>query len=401
VGVKVSVEGQRESGFVADVAPYPHWQVFQERSLRAWALIRRWPAFTLVVALPTVLAAIYYGLIAAPIYTSTAEFIVKDANQNVSLSGLTSFLQSTGLATSTNDAYSVAAYLTSRDVVAALERKPGIRTIYNRPEADFIAKFPTLLFRPSFENLYWHFTWWTEVEFDTTTNVTTIYVWAFRAKDAQFIANELLDEAESQVNRMNDRARFDAIKGALREVKTLEQRNTIIQKKITAFRNKYLYLDPNASGSQAVALLSGLEADIASTRASVAQLQKSAPSSPQIPGLDSRIESLQQQIAVVEHNNAGAVGTLAPKMEEYGALLLDQSFVQLMLQTAVTTLEGAEATVQQQEMYVERVAEANLPDIAFYPFPYGLLDFLLVAMTTFFVYVIGKVLVRAVLEHLD
>jgi capsular polysaccharide transport system permease protein len=395
----VSVETERRPGYVADTVAYPHWQILQQRAAKWRAVLLRWPGFMLVVVLPTVLATIYYGLIAADIYTSTAQFIVKDSNQSVNLSGIGAFLQSTGLATSSNDAYTVDDYLQSRDALYVLEKKIGIRAMYDRPEADFIAKFPTLLFHSSFENLYWHYTWWIEVDFDTTSNVTTFYVYAFRAQDAYKMAKEVLNLAEGQVNKMNDRARYDALKGALREVKTLQARNVAAQIQITSFRDKYLNLDPNESSTQAVALLSGLEADIASTRASVTQLQKSAPSSPQIPGMLARIDALQRQIAAEERKDAGGGKTLAPKMQEYGALILNQQFIQTMLQAAVNSLEGAEATVQQQEIYIERVEEPNVPDLAY--LPYRLIYILLVLVTALLVYWIGRMLVGAVLSHLE
>ena len=83
----------------------------------------------------------------------------------------------------------------------------GAWSIYNRPEADFIARFPSFynFFRSSFEHLYWHYLSWIEVDFDSTTNITTIYAYAFRPADAHTVARQLLVLGEHAVNRMNDR----------------------------------------------------------------------------------------------------------------------------------------------------------------------------------------------------
>jgi capsular polysaccharide transport system permease protein len=344
------------------------------------------------------LATIYYGLIAADIYVSSPQFVVKDTNQNAGLSGIGAFLQSTGLATSANDAYAVDAYLASRDALKELEKDPGIRVMYDRPEADFVARFPNLIFGPSFENLYWHYSDWVDVEFDTTSNVTSVTVYGFRRDDVQAIANRLLALGETMVNRMNDRARYDTLRGARREVAQLQARAAAVQAQITQFRNDNLIIDPNQSSTESTSLLAALESNLASARAALSQLQQSAADSPQIPGLKSRINALESQIVQEERRSAGAGNTLAPKMAQYGDLLLQQQFIQQMLQSAVTSLEASEATVQQQQLYLERVAQPNLPDRPQYP--YRLLDILITAITSLLVYGIGRMFTTAVLEHI-
>jgi hypothetical protein len=70
---------------------------------------------------------------------STAQLMIKSATPSPALPGVGQFLQSAGLTVSPNDAYAVDAYMTSRDAVKDLEKNNDIRSIYNRPEGDFIA----------------------------------------------------------------------------------------------------------------------------------------------------------------------------------------------------------------------------------------------------------------------
>ena len=373
------------------------WKLVWDRTLAA---MQSMPGFMVVVFAPTFLALVYYGLIAADIYVSSPQFIVKDTNQSQSLSGLGAFLQSTGLANSINDAYAVDAYLTSRDALRGLEMNPGIRSMYDRPESDFVSRFPNLIFNASFENLYrWHYSYWVDVEFDTTTNITTINVYGYRPDDVQAIAKRLLLLGETMVNRMNDRARADAVRGAQREVDQLQQRASIIEQQLTDFRNKNLIIDPNQSSTEATSLLASLEGYLASAQASLSRLQQSAPGSPQIPGLKAQIRALEKQITDEEHKSAGGDATLAPKMAQYGALLLQQAFVQQMLQAAVNSLESTEASMQQQQLYLEQVSEPNRPDRAQYP--YRILNILVTFITACLFYLVGRIFIAVVREHLS
>jgi capsular polysaccharide transport system permease protein len=357
--------------------------------------------FVLFVLAPTIAAIAYYGFFVAPIYMSTAAYVVKDASQSPSASGLGQFLQSAGLATSANDAYAISAYISSRDALAELDKTINIRALYNRPEADFLAKFPNFytFFQKSFEWLYWHYYWWIEVDFNTTTNITTIYAWAFRPDDAHAIAQKLLVLSENAVNAMNDKAHLDAFRAGRDEVNQLQQRATDIQAQITAFRDNELILNPNQTSTDATNLRMTLENALVGARALLNQLQGTAPSSPQIPGLKLRIKSLEDQVNEQEHKNSGGPQTLAPKISKYDALLLQQQFIQQMLQAAVSGLENAEVSAIQQTLYLQRVSEPSTPDSQ--TISYRIVNPLLIFITALLIYGTGRMVVSTVREHLS
>jgi capsular polysaccharide transport system permease protein len=381
--VRPSVSKPRRRGFVLAVCSF----------------FVRHLGFSLVVVLPTLLAVVYYGLIAAPVYVATAQFVVKSGNQSPTLSGVGQLLQNAGLAVSANDAYAVGAYMTSRDALKELEKSSDIRSVYTRPEADFVARFPNFytLFRPAFEYLYWHYCNWIEVDFNSTTNITTIYSYAFQPDDAQTIARQLLELGERQVNQMNDRVKRDALSVMRDEVKHLSQRSEEIQKELTEFRNNEQVLDPNQASTAATTLRSTLEVALVAARAQLGQLEASAPASPQIPPLQVRIKALEDQVSAEERKNLGGANTLAPKLSKYDGLLLQQQFAQQMLQAAISSLEAAEINVQNQLLYLERISEPLAPDWPQYP--YRIADTALVFVTVLSLYIIGKIMVTATMDH--
>ena len=81
------------------------------------------------VIIPTVLAIIYYGLIASDVYISESRFVVRSP-QRQTQTGLGALLQGTGFARSQDDTYSVHDFVLSRDALKELDDQPhggGVR----------------------------------------------------------------------------------------------------------------------------------------------------------------------------------------------------------------------------------------------------------------------------------
>ena len=355
--------------------------------------------FVIFVVAPIAAATVYYGFYASSIYAAVAQFVIRSPASTSASTGIPAFLQTTGLSNSSTDAQTLDAYVVSRDALRDLESTTDIRAIYNRPEADFLAKFPNFIFRPTFEYLYWHFEYWMTVQLDTSTNISTLTAYAFRPDDAQRVAGRLLELSEKYVNLMNQRALDDSVGLARREVQKFEDQNLDITKKITDFRNNELMLDPTATSTAALTRLATLQADLVGDRSQLSLLERSAPRSPQIQYLREQIISLEEQVGIEEKKDSGGANSLAPKMAVYQQLLITQSFAQQLLQASMTALESVEATVQSQQLYLERIEEPKQQDLAWYP--YRTLDIFLVALTSLMIYGIGRMLASGVREHVN
>ena len=119
---------------------------------RQWrARFMRW-TFLAAVAAPTAIAALYFGVLAAPRYVSETQFIVRtsDGSQGGGGSALQGLLQLIGVSRSTDDANAVLSYLQSRDAVTSLEAALPLRQIYARDGADPLARFPRPFSRRQF-----------------------------------------------------------------------------------------------------------------------------------------------------------------------------------------------------------------------------------------------------------
>jgi capsular polysaccharide transport system permease protein len=321
----------------------------------------------LLAFLPTIVAVLYFGLVASDRYMSEAKFVVRTAAKPSGLSGLGSFLEMTGLARSQDDVFSVQDFLTSRDAVQQLAEKLPIADIYNRRGADLVARYPSLFYGATLDQFHRYFQWMITVIFSSTTGITTLRVQAFRPEDAEAVALALLDLGEQMVNRMNERLQNDAVRAASDEVTRGEQRLIAAQVAITGFRNKELMIDPARSSVIVTEVTARLDAELTQTKAQLTETVSASPGSPQIAVLQRRIAALEAQILQERSRISDPSTGLANKLADYERLVLERDFAKQALAAASAGLDAARAEGRRQQLYLERVVEPNRPDYPLMP----------------------------------
>ena len=179
--------------------------------------------FWYTVLIPTVIAVIYFGLIASDVYISESRFVVRSPQRQVQ-TGLSSLLQGSGFSRSQDDTYSVHDFVLSRDALKELDDQLAVRKAYSSKDADFINRFPGLDWEDSFEALYRYYRNRVTIDYDTVSSITVLKVRAFSAEDAFKINDLLLKMGERLVNNLNNRSRQDLIKTAEQEVALGEEK---------------------------------------------------------------------------------------------------------------------------------------------------------------------------------
>jgi len=316
----------------------------------------------------------------------------------VQTSGIGALLQSTGLGRAADDTSAVQDFIMSRDAVRELEQKDDLRTVFSRPEGDFVTRFPGILFwRKDFEALFSRYDHFVSVETDTSTGVTALRVKAYRPEDAHKLAGALLNYSEQLINDLNERARRDALDTARHEVDGAEQRIAEIQTNLTAYRVKQKMLDPKSASSGVLELLGQMNAAQANARAQLGELLNNSPSSPQIPLVKTRIASLDKLIAEERAKLSGESDSVVSALTEYERLNTQHELAEKALASAFTSLEAARIEAQRQQLYLETIAQPNVAD---YPlFPKRIVSFLTVVATCMLAYGLAWLLAANVREH--
>jgi capsular polysaccharide transport system permease protein len=363
-----------------------------------------WLPVSLAVAIlvPTLLASIYYGLIAADQYVSEARFAVRTSEQQAAdVLGMVTGMPG---ATVVSDSYIVTDYVGSREMVEALEKRLPLREIYANSNADFLTRLDPAL---TIEQLVAYWNRRIDVFFDPAKNTITVRAQAFTPGDAERIVSEIVDIARSLVNDLSAQARRDAVQFAAGELARAELRVRGARDNMLAFRSENRQFDPAATAETTLGIVGELDAQQSALKSQLAALSGYlSADAPSIQMLKSRIDALEAEsnriqdgIAEGEESESGVQsGALAGVLSEYQELLLDQEFAETAYTAALGSLERARTEADRQQAYLAVYVHPNVAEEAAYP--RRLLSIFVVLVLSFVVWAIGALAVLTVRDHM-
>lgn len=354
--------------------------------------LRRYALLLVTFVLPSVMALLYYGLIAADRYTSEAQFVVRSPSRTSIDQFASAIPTATGTERASDEASAVHQFVRSRDAVDLLVREADLRAILSRPESDPVWRFPGWFSKNLREKLFERYLDFVSIKQDSGTGISTLIVQSFRPEDSVRIAQVLLEGSEALINRLNERARRDTIRAAESEVETAKTRAFQRREELTAFRTRAGTIDPAKSSQNLLETIGKLSFEAAQVNAQLAEALRNSPQGPQIANLRNRIQSVEQQIGEEKRQIGGSAQALAPIIADYERLVLEREFADRALASALASLENARIESQRQQLYLERVVEPHAAD---YPSqPKRLLSIVIVVISSLSVYAICRSLVN-------
>lgn len=360
-----------------------------------WLKKRRW--FIAFVIVPTILAIVYYGLIAADIYVSESRFVIKSPDQKrPQLGSLASIIQTTGLSSGQEQANEILEFVRSRDALKALQKSTDIRAKFS-DHGDPISRFPAPFYDGSFEDLYKYYRKMVDARLDTESGTAILTAKAFTAEDAYAINRQLLELSEALVNRLNVRAQGKAISEVQKQVDLALERVKQARVALTLYRNTEEVIDPAKQATGVIDIANTMVATRAALQAQLDLMQRVAPNNPSIPALRNRINAISVQIASQNNRVTGSGGSISSKLGGYEALSVEQQFATENLNAASAALVVARNDAQRQQFYLERIVDPNRPDTPL--LPRRLLNMLIVFAVVTCLYMIGWMLIVGILEH--
>ncbi len=186
----------------------------QRSRSRPWFLA---PLFLVCVVLPTLIALVYFGLLASDVYVSESRFIVRGQDK-ATPTALGLLLNNAALNHGTPESSAAQSFLMSRDALAELNHGQAFARAYSSPAISRLDRFDGFGLGGSFEDLYKYYDSHVRVDTDSAAGITMLTVRAYTAADAHAINEHLLRLAEATVNHMSARARRDLITSAGQEV---------------------------------------------------------------------------------------------------------------------------------------------------------------------------------------
>jgi len=326
--------------------------------------------FAITVLLPTLLAALYYGLLASDVYVSQSTFLVRSPSGHSAPGGLAGWLKGGflgGGGAAPENVYAVSEFILSRDALKQLNDQLRVSEKWSSPRVDFLQRFNWLGLHGGFEELYRYYPRRVGISIDGNSSISTLTVSDFSAERAQLVNQALVKAAEALVNQLNDRARTDLIGYASEEVEVALRGVREAGLAVSSYRNQEAVVDPVSQSAYQFELISKLQKEYINAEAELAKLQKLAPQSPNSPVLEFRASALKKAIDEELSKAAGREDSLSTKDAEYKQLIVQQSFAEQRLSAALASLESARAEAQRQQLYLEVVAHPMRPDEAMEP----------------------------------
>ncbi|MBP2233694.1 capsular polysaccharide transport system permease protein [Sinorhizobium kostiense] len=351
-------------------------------------------SFLGLVAMPATLASLYMAFIAADQYHSTTSFAVRSIEGGVSSDILGMFTQATGSST-VSDSYILMDYILSERMAADADRKFKLEKVYATRGFDFFYGIGSGL--PIEEKLaYWRDM--VTVNFDHASGIMQVTVKAFDRKQSQEIAQFIVDQSDRLVNSLSLSARNDVLSAAQDEVLAAEARLSKARAALRVYRDKSQEISPVEGAKLAVQLIGSLEQQLTQLNADLATAKSQmSEDTPRIRVLKTRIESLEQQLAV-ERQRLGTgekrtaardpqAGDVAGRIAQFEELETEREFAERAYTAALASLEKARLEANNRQRYLALFIEPTLSELAQYPSRF--FNALLMSLALLFVWAIG------------
>ncbi|MFZ3581407.1 capsule biosynthesis protein [Loktanella sp. DJP18] len=331
------------------------------------------------VLLPTLMVIWYFYNIATPMYATTSEFVIQQAEPASTAGGLGGLFQGTSMATQ-QDSITVQSYLSSRAAMARLDEDHGFKATFSDPSIDPIQRLSA---DGSNEEAFDIYRERVKISYDPTEGILKMDVIAPSPEASQTFSEALIGYAEDQVDQLTQRLREDQMAGARASYESAEAKRTDALAAWLKLQEDVQQIDPIGETQARTQQISALESDRQQlTLALQERLNVRRPNEAQVNALRAQIASIEGLIADLrdQMTNTATTGTsLASRNTELRLAEENYTFQTMLAQQALTQMETARIEANRQVRYLSLGVEPVAPDEATYPkaFENSILAFLI------------------------
>lgn len=331
-----------------------------DRAFR-WGVI---VSFVLMVACPSIVATVYWGLIASKQYVSEAKFALRSGEASVLDSGGFAGLPSSQQA---QDTLILANYVHSRAIIEALEKEVDLRRIYSGSDIDYLSRLPA---KAPIEELEKYWRKRAEVNVEGISAIITLNIRAFNPADSNMLVNKVRELSEKLVNDMSTRSRNDALEQSQAELARAEKNLKTSTTAMRDARNSEGVLDAGAAAEAINKLITQLRLQLSRAEEDLGA-QGDAGDSPQATVLKARIASLKDQIKTYSNQVAGASGSdgnnMAQRLGALSSVQIDLDLARQQYALAAVNFENARINSETQHAYLVTFVQPTLAEKSTYP----------------------------------
>lgn len=347
----------------APVAPPAQAATFRRRHGGLLAL-----AFLLIVA-PAIAVGVYLWNFAVDQYVSVAGFAIRTEAASSPFDFLGAF--GGGSTTTSKDMDILDNFVTSQQLVAKIDQELDLKAMFSKPTNDPVFAYNT---SGTIEDLVDYWNRMVIVNYDNTTGLMQLNVYAFSPEDAQKIATTVLDESSTMINKLAAVAREDTTKYAKQVLDEAEKRMAEARRALTEFRVKNNIVDPSIDIGTQSSVVGTLNQQLTQAQVELQVLKQggAADNDPRLITVQRRIDVINNQIAAEQQKVAVATGQgsstgYAELVADYEALKIDEDFAQKAYLTALASYDAAEAEASHKQVYLATYEEPTVAEASTAP----------------------------------
>jgi capsular polysaccharide transport system permease protein len=334
-----------------------------------------------IAVISSLLAAIYWLLIASDRYVSESHIII----QRTDLSGgqamdFTSLLGG-AVNGSRADQLLLRDHLRSVDMLKKLDAKLNLRAHYSDWKRDPLSR---MWFQDaSMEWFHRHYLSQISIEFDDYAGLLIIKANGFDPKTAHEIASLLVEEGERFMNAMAHDLAQDQVSFLEKKLDQMNTRAMQARQAVLAYQNKEGMVSPQSTAENIAGIVARLEGQRTELETQRSALQAYLVANhPNIVQLNQQISAVEKQIGQEQAKLTSPTGkTLNKTVEEFQRLQMEAAFTQDVYKTALVALEKGRIEAART---IKKVSVLQYPTLPEYPLEprrfYNTLVFMLVAL---------------------
>jgi capsular polysaccharide transport system permease protein len=353
-----------------------------------------------LVAVPALLVALYFGVIAPDRYVSESTVALRQAGADTSALPGAALLLAGIAPPSREDTLYLRQYIESLGLARKLDVRLKLRAHFETQARDPIAKLEN---GASQERFLDFFRSHVDVRMDEMSSTLTIRTQGFNPQFAHRLNSAILEESERFVNEMSHNLAREKLRFAEGELARSAQRLQEAKGELLSFQNRNRLLDPMAQAQASASLTAQMQASISKSEADLRQLRTFMNEDAyQVQALRSQIDATRAQLEL-ERNRATGTGK---QSEKFNALAMDFQALEMKAQFALDAYKLSLAAVENARIDATRklkslvvIEPPTLPETAEYPRRiYSILTALVIS---FLVYGVVRLVAATIREHRD
>ena len=328
----------------------------------SWLGRPRLRAYALAVLGPTLILAVYFGLVASDRYVSQARLVV-EGDDALPISALALGFLGAGQSEAAIDAELVKSFIHSPAMLAKLEDDLALRAHYSQATVD---RFSRLAAEASQEDFLDYYLKHVGVQIEEKAPIFELEVQAFDPVFARDLAEAITRHSEAFINDVGQSLAREQVEFVHGEVEKANDRLRLETRQLVDLQNQNRMLDPVIEAQAIGQIIAGLQQELARLRAEMKLLQSYlSPTAAEVVAMRKKIAAVEEQIEQERAKQVRAGGEDSALNDLVLAFKENELTAQVALdvyQGSLKSLEAAKLEASRKVKFLVRISPPTLPE---------------------------------------